>query len=86
MPEKYILLLKPLVFYSEEDENLFFQWLKYIKCIENYKGVGDSLIVNLVSDEISFDDFKNLNGLFKRYKIKNIGQLKKFKIEKCCNV
>lgn len=71
-----ILILTPMKFYSQEDEELFFTWLDKIKCIKSYKGIGRELHVVVESAPFTFNDYKNLNGIFKRYKIKNPEQLK----------
>ncbi len=76
MNKEKILILTPLRFYSPEDEELFFNWLDKIECIDNYQGVGRELHVSFASRPITFNEYRNLNGLFKRYKFKNSEQLK----------
>ena len=71
-----ILILTPMKFYSQEDEELFFAWLNKINCIKGYKGIGRELHVEVSIASFTFNDYKNLNGIFKRYKIKNPEQLK----------
>jgi hypothetical protein len=78
MDIKITLIFTPLKFYSNEDEDLFFEWIKKISCVKDFKGIGRELHVYLTSNQISFNDFKNFNGLFKRYKLKNSEQLKVF--------
>ncbi len=70
------IILTPFVFYSNVDEDLFFEWLKRTPCVKDFKGYGEELHVNSTKN-IDFNDFINLNGIFKRYKFKNYGQLKK---------
>lgn len=70
------LIFTPLKFYSHEDEELFFQWINKIECIESYKGTGKELHLVISSIPISFNDFRNLRGIFKRYNLKNPQQLK----------
>lgn len=78
MDQKITLILTPLKFYTAEDEDLFFEWIKKIKCIQEYKGVGKELHLSIQSTKLSFHDVASLRGLFKRYKIKNIDQLNVF--------
>ena len=51
-----ILIFTPLVFYSQEDESLFFAWINQIRCIKSYKGIGTALEVTLRSSGVSFND------------------------------
>ncbi len=76
MNKKNILILTPMKFYSSEDEELLFDWLDKIGCIESYKGVGKELHVVISSPSITFNEYRNFNGLFKRYRFKDPGQLK----------
>lgn len=71
-----ILILAPLKFYSSEDEELFFAWLDKIPSIKSYQGIGRELHVSVSLEPITFHEYRNFNGLFKRYKFKNIEQLK----------
>jgi len=76
--KKVCIIIKPLSFYSREDKELFYSWLNKIAAIENYIGIFTHLNVLFRTYEISARDFKNLNGLFNRYNIKNKDQLKIF--------
>ncbi len=78
--DKVTLILTPLKFYTQDDENIFFMWLGRIKSIESSKGIGRALYVTISSDSISYNDRENLDGLFERYKLKNPDQLKVFKV------
>ena len=78
--KKTVLTCTPLQFYTNEDETLFFNWIKEIKCIEKFKGVGKALQLYIKSDAISNNDLLNLIGLFDRYKF-NAKQLEVFKNE-----
>ncbi len=77
MNEKKILIFTPMKFYSPEDEELFFNWIDKVGCIESYKGIGKELHLIVVNRPITFNEYRNLNGLFKRYNLENPGQLKK---------
>lgn len=76
---KIVLVLTPLRFYTNDDEDLFFEWIKKIKCIEGCRGVGKDLyLIGNSNTTISYNDFSNFLGLFRRYKLKNINQIKIF--------
>lgn len=77
METKVSLIFTPLIFYSNEDEDLFFEWLQKLPCVKDFKGYGEELHVS-VKKEIDFNDYINLRGIFKRYKFKNADQLKLF--------
>lgn len=70
------LILTPLEFYSPEDEELFFAWLEKIACLKEYRGVGKELHVIVAQRLITFNELRNLIGLFSRYGLENPGQLK----------
>jgi hypothetical protein len=70
------LIFTPLRFFSQDDEDLFFKWINLISCIQSYKGIGRELHLKVSSKDISNNDFINLRAIFKRYKLKNIEQLK----------
>ena len=71
-----ILVFTPLRFFSLDDEDLFFRWINKVKCVKSYKGIGKELHLVINNENISYKDFANLRGIFKRYKLKNIEQLK----------
>jgi hypothetical protein len=75
--EEIILTCKPLHFYSKNDELLMLQWLKKIKCIKKINKYEDAFNLHISSDYMSYQDFKNLLGLFVRYKFDR-NQLKSF--------
>lgn len=76
MNKKKMVILTPIRFYSPEDEELFFNWLDKITCIKSYQGIGQELQVLMYPRTITFDEYRNLYGLFKRYRFKNPEQLK----------
>jgi len=67
MNEPIILMCTPLSFYTEEDEDFLFAWLKKIKSIKKIKGVGLELHLQLDSKNISDHDLLNLMAIFDRY-------------------
>jgi hypothetical protein len=80
LPEanKITLVLTPLRFFTKDDEEIFFLWLKKIKCIEKIQGIKKELYITISSSTIEDNDLENLQGLFERYKIKNPSQLQVF--------
>lgn len=74
-----ILVCDPLWFFSQNDEILFFKWLKKIPFIIRYEGVGRSLHVT-IPKELSLKDLIKMKGLFCRYQF-DLTQLNGFKNE-----
>lgn len=68
--KKHYIKCKKISFYSILDETMFFAWIKNINCIENFKGLGDKLYLNLAQRQLSYNDIKDLIALMYRYKIK----------------
>lgn len=77
MNKDIILKCSPLRFYTEDDEELFFEWVKKIKCINKFEGVGRELHLYITSKNIPDNDLLNLMALFDRYKF-DADQLKVF--------
>ena len=77
MNNEIILICSPLRFYTQNDEQLCFDWIEKIKGIKKYEGVGRELHLHILSKDISNDDLLDLIGLFDRYKF-NADQLKVF--------
>jgi hypothetical protein len=77
MNDKITLICTPLQFYTQNDEKLFFSWLKKIKCINSFEGVKQSLHLHINSHAIPNSDLLELMGLFDRYKF-DAQQLKVF--------
>jgi hypothetical protein len=55
-------------YFSQGDETLFFEWLGRIKCIQNVRGDGRSLFIELGNPPTD-EDLRELIGLFYRYNI-----------------
>ncbi len=72
-----ILTCAPLRFYTENDENLFFEWIKKIKSVKKFEGIGRKLHLHFLSNKIPNQDLLDLMGLFDRYKF-DAQQLKVF--------
>ncbi len=69
------ITLFPQAFYSQNDENFLFYWLKYFKGIKAIQGYNLYIDPNEVSEE----DITDLRAIFKRYKFQDIQQLYLFK-------
>ncbi len=63
------LLCKGVYYYSSHDEDAFFEWLKKISSITSMSFNLDELYLHFASDVIPDDDFREIIGLFYRYKI-----------------
>lgn len=77
---KIILICKGVLFYSENDENAFFEWIKKFEHIERFWGKGNELYLEFANNDISIDKLIELTALFARYKI-DLNQLAVFKNE-----
>ena len=80
MNSEIILVCSPLIFYTPNDEDLLFEWIKKVSSIKDVKGVGEELHLTFESKDISNEDLLDLFGIFERYKF-DISQLKQFKNE-----
>lgn len=74
---KVSLVCKGVIFYSIQDEDCFFEWLKKIECIKSISAAGDELYLEIESKDISDEHLRNIIALFYRYKI-NMKQLQQF--------
>lgn len=71
------LTCKRVVYYSQLDEDAFFEWLKKINCIINIEGALDELYLDLKDGDLTYEDLSNLIAIFHRYKI-DMKQLAEF--------
>lgn len=71
------LVCESIKFYSPKDEDAFFEWVKKIDCIHKFFGVGKTLYLEVIGNEITDENLDELLGLFYRYKI-DMKQLKRF--------
>jgi len=69
------IILKPLNFFSDEDENYFFDWLYSIDSVFRTKKISNYLDVVILKKDFTKNDYDNLNAIFKRYNFENISQL-----------
>jgi hypothetical protein len=68
-----------VLFYSPTDEAIFFDFIKRIKAIRRFKGIGKDLFL-YVKTPVSEKSLWDLKGLFRRYRIAST-QLKKLKVK-----
>ncbi len=67
--EHITLVGKSVWYYSSIDEDLFFEWIKRIPSIIEFRGISDELHLYIKSNIIPDDDLRELIALFYRYKI-----------------
>ena len=58
-----------VVYYSEIDEDLFFEWLRRIRCIERVYGEGRDLYIELKDTDVEDGHVVELIAVFYRYRI-----------------
>lgn len=69
MNKTITLICKRVIFFSQIDEDLFFDWIARIKVIDGLKGVIDEIHLYVKENNITFNDIREINALFERYKI-----------------
>ena len=74
-----VLQAENVRYYSNGDEDAFFEWLKSIKCVTNYYGVLRTLYIEVDPEKVDLIQIRELIGLFQRYKISKtqLAQLEK---------
>lgn len=75
-----VLICKNVIFYSENDEAAFFEWLGKIKCITRFEGARNKLYVHIAVGAVSKQELLELIALFFRYRI-DMSQLQAFLTE-----
>lgn len=69
MDEKLILICDSVVYYSIQDEEMFFEWAARIPSIAKINGKGTEIYLHVKNNKIPDDDLRELIGLFYRYKV-----------------
>ena len=69
MSANVVLTCKSVYYYSQIDEDLFFEWIQRISVIEFFDGKGDELYLYIKNASISNIDLLELLALFRRYHI-----------------
>jgi len=67
--EEIKLVCKRVDFYSDFDEDAFFEWLKKISCISKIEGFGEELCINVDRNKFTEMDLREMLALFYRYDI-----------------
>ncbi len=65
--EYVILRLSKVRFFSAGDEDAFFHWLRSIKCISQYKGVGVDILLEVGAESVDESSLRELIAFFNRY-------------------
>jgi hypothetical protein len=76
-----ILTFKKIKYYSENDRDMFFKWVRSIECVEKVEEDKNKLHLYICSDELHDQDLRDLIGLLYRYKANDMKQLKMFLTE-----
>lgn len=76
--KKVRLICRSVCYFSQDDENLFFEWLRRIPSMVEMEGWGDELHLFIKSNRIPGNDLRELIAIFYRYEIKDMTQLKVF--------
>lgn len=71
------LTCKRVRYCAPKDEDIFFEWIKKIKCVKSFEGARDELYLDLVETPPTDQDLEDLIGLFYRYKV-DMKQLARF--------
>lgn len=64
-----VLDAKAVVFYSQHDEDAFFEWLSKLQCVEEYRGIGRVVRIRVALKLVTDDALRELLALFFRYRI-----------------
>ncbi|MFC7420820.1 hypothetical protein ACFQNF_13205 [Iodobacter arcticus] len=70
-----------ITYFSQYDEEAFFEWLTKIVCVESYVGRGNILFIKVNYDVLDEDGLRDLVALFYRYNL-DMHQLKLFDHER----
>lgn len=60
---------KRVIFFSPQDEDIFFEWVKSIAYIVDVKGRGDTIYLFTASRRIKKEEIQSLISLFRRYNL-----------------
>jgi hypothetical protein len=64
-------------FFSQRDEDAFFEWLDKLSCVKGYVGRGDALHISINRAAVDEDNLRELLALFHRYGV-DMKQLRMF--------
>ena len=75
-----MLVATEVIFFSQGDESAFFSWLTGISCVNEVRGVGKDLQIEIRDEVITDADLRELIALFHRYAIRS-SQLARLKTD-----
>jgi hypothetical protein len=58
-----------LRYYSQHDEDVFFQWLDSIACVEGYRGHLRTLYIRIAEDILTEEEVREFVALYHRYNL-----------------
>src|ERR1700681_2000892 len=64
-----VLIARRVVFYSMNDEDVFFEWLDRLPCVSHHEGKGESLYIEINQESVNELALRDLLALFHRYDI-----------------
>lgn len=68
-PDKIVLQVTPMRWFSRYDEAAFFEWLDKLKCVSEYKGEYKTLYIYVDRSAVDNNELYELRGLFSRYEV-----------------
>jgi len=72
-----VLHAKRVLYYSENDEAAFFEWLVKLGCVEKYEGEADVLNIHINKTLVDEYSLREILSLFRRYSV-DMKQLRVF--------
>jgi hypothetical protein len=75
--EQLILNAKRILYFSENDEAAFFEWLDKLSCVQRYEGELDVLHIHIDKTKVDEYELRELISLFRRYEV-DLKQLRIF--------
>ncbi len=79
--DRIVLKVHNMEYLSRLDEDMFFEWLGKLSCVQNCEGVGDGLQITVSTSKVDDACLRELIALFYRYQI-GLKQLAVFQDDK----
>jgi hypothetical protein len=76
MPQPTTIIADSVLYFHENDETAFFEWLDRMEAVAGYEGVGTAVHIRLART-LTDDDLRELLAFHERYNI-DMGQLAAF--------
>ena len=77
-----VIICKRVIFYSQNDESAFFEWINKMKFVDRFSQAYDELYLHISKENLKDDELNDLIAFFYRYKIRRMKQLAAFLNEK----